>query len=222
MRTVTLTSSALALAASALLALPAQAADFGVSAQLGTTGVGLHLSTAIAENVNARVGVNFLNYNRSASTSGVNYDASLRLQTVDLLADWFPSGGNFRVSAGLVVNNNKVDATGKPAAGSTYTLNGNTYTLGSLAGDVTFNKTAPYLGLGWGNTVRKDKGWSFVGDLGVIFAGTPRSNLQANGCTGAACATLANDLATENAKLQDDLKALKLFPVLRLGVGYAF
>ena len=213
---------AVLLIACALVAGAASAADLGVSAEIGTTGIGLHLSAAVMPNVNVRVGGNFLDYGHNVSTTNVQYDAKLRLQTIDALVDYFPGAGAFRVTAGVVFDNNKLVATGRPNAGGTYTLNGTSYTLGSLNGDVDFPKAAPYLGIGWGNAAGANKGWSLTGDVGVMFAGTPRSNLTATGCTGPACSTLAADLAAENANLQDQIHNLRYFPVLRIGAAYAF
>lgn len=205
-----------------LVAGTAFAADLGVSAEVGTTGIGVHLSTALAPNLNVRVGGNFLDYKHNVSTSNVQYDAKLRLQTVDVLLDYFPTTSAFRVSGGIVFDNNKLTATGRPGAGTIYTLNGTPYSLGNLTGDVTFRKTAPYLGIGWGNAAGPTKGWSLTSDVGIIFAGSPRSNLTASGCTGPACSMLAADLAVENANLQDKVHNLRYFPVLRIGAAYHF
>src|SRR4051812_15782098 len=132
-----------------LLSVSAQALDLGLSASVGTTGLGVHASTPIAPALNARVGANFFDYSHNTSTASVNYDAKLKLQTIDALLDWFPMGGGFRISGGAVYNNNKLAATGRPNAAGTFTLNGTAYTLAGLRGDVDFRNVAPYLGIGW-------------------------------------------------------------------------
>lgn len=215
--------ASLALAA-ACACVPALATDLGVSLELGTTGVGVHLSTPIAPQLDLRVGGNFLDYKHNTSTRGVDYDAKLRLQTFDLLLDYFPQANSvFRVSGGLVIDNNRLDATGQPQGAGTYTLNGTTYTLGSLSGRATFRSPSPYLGIGWGRATSARKGWSLTSDLGVIFQGNARTSLTANGCSpAAACSTLASDLAAENQSLQDKLHNLRYFPVIRVGASYSF
>ncbi|WP_317205908.1 hypothetical protein [Janthinobacterium sp.] len=201
-------------------------AGVGVTADLGTTGVGAHLSVPLQANLNVRVGINYLNYSYNSSTSDVEYDFKLKLRTFDALLDYYPMDSSFRVSAGLVYNGNKIDAHGKPSGTGTYTLNGHTYlasSAGTVDGAIDFRKTAPYLGIGWGNAA-KDSGWGFSSDIGVLLQGAPDSSLTNNGCTAPApvCAQLATDVAAENVKLSDKVHSFKAYPVIRIGANYRF
>jgi hypothetical protein len=210
-----------------LVSTTAGATDLALTADLGTTGVGLHMSIPLYKSLNARVGFNTLNYSYAGSTSDVNYDFKLKLNTVDALVDYFPSEGSFRLTGGLTYNGNKVDATGKPSASGTYILNGNTYTAasaGQLDGKIDFRKIAPYLGIGWGNPIRKESGWGFSADAGVLFQGTPGTSLTSSGCTAPSniCNQLNGDLEVENVRLHDKVNDLKLYPVLRVGASYRF
>lgn len=204
----------------------ASARDFGTSIDLGTTGLGLHVSTPVAPKLNARFGVNFANYSYDGHTSDVDYDFKLKLATFDALLDYHPFDGAFRVSGGAVYNGNKIDAYGKPNGAGTYTINGNVYSsaaAGDLTGKIDFRNVAPYLGMGFGNSV-KATGWGFGMDLGVMFQGAPKTELSSNGCTmpAAMCAQLASDVAAEKAKLDDEVSDFKLYPVIRVGVSYRF
>ena len=210
----------------ALAANAAQAGDLAATIDLGTTGLGLHLTAPLSAQVNARVGLNYANYSSDGNTSDVDYDFKLKLATVDALLDYHPASGAFRLSAGVIHNGNSVDVNARPNANGSYTINGRTYsaaTVGQMKGDVEFRKLAPYLGIGWGNAVQT-AGWSFATDLGVAFQGAPKTRLVSTGCTAAAaiCTTLANDVANENAKLAEEVKNLKFYPVLRVGVSYRF
>jgi opacity protein-like surface antigen len=218
--------AALAVMSAMLLATSAQA-EVGVSADIGTTGLGLRLSVPLQKNLHARIGFNYLHYSYSGNTSDVDYDFKLKLQTLEALLDWFPMASQFRVSAGLVYNGNQIDAVGKSNNTGSYTLNGNTYNAsnaGRIDGQVDFRKAAPYLGIGWGNALAKDKGWGFTSDLGVLFQGSPKTSLTNSGCTfsNAQCAQLASDVAAENAKLRDEADSFKFYPVVRVGVSYKF
>lgn len=198
----------------------------GVSADLGTTGLGLHVTMPIMKDLNARVGGNFFNYSYDSSTSDLSYRLKLKLQTFDALLDWFPMSNSFHVTGGLVFNGNKFDAHGKPNAAGNYTINGNTYssdTVGTIDGKIDFRNVAPYLGIGFGNPVAS-KGWGFVSDIGVTFQGSPRSSLASNNCQAGAtiCDQFAADVATENVRLQDKVDDFKLYPVVRVGVRYTF
>ena len=206
-------------------------ADVGVSAGIGTTGLGLHLSTPIqAESLNARFGINAWNYSYSGSASSVDYNYKMKLQTFDALLDWFPMQGVFRLSGGVVYNGTKVTATAKPSAGSTYTFNGQTYLatdVGSATGAIDFRKAAPYLGIGFGNAVEKDKGWGMSSDIGVLFQGSAKAKITAvcgptvatapGGCSG-----LQANAATEEASLNSKMSSYKYFPVLRIAATYKF
>src|SRR3569833_2221408 len=146
----------------AFTASAAQAADSGATAELGTTGIGAHIVVPVNEQLNARFGINALNYNYSTTANSTDYDFKLRLQTFDALLDYYPAAaGSFRVTGGLAYNNNKIDGTAKQRAGGTYTFNGTTYSsasAGAVSGTVEFNKVAPYHGIGKGNAVAKNKG----------------------------------------------------------------
>lgn len=201
-------------------------AQVGLSGDLGTTGVGAHFSVPVQPNMNARFGLNYLNYSESGYDSQVHYNATLTLQTFDALLDYFPMDGRFRVSGGLVYNGNRADLTAKPDSTGTLKFNGRRYvaaTAGTVTGNVEFRKMAPYLGIGWGNAV-KDSGWRFSTDLGVLYQGSPTTSLRNRGCTESAdfCAQLRSDVADERKSLSDKANNFRFYPVLRLSVSHSF
>lgn len=207
------------------IAASAQAGT-GVALDIGTSGVGAHVSVSIQANLNLRFGANYAKYSTTRNTDDANYDLDLKLKTVDALIDYFPGDSGFRVSGGAVYNGNRFDTQAKPTSSAVYTLNGNTYpasTAGVIDGSIDFRKAAPYLGIGWGNAAA-GPGWGFVADLGVLFQGSPNSTLGNRNCTAssAICARLASDLVVENVKLKDEMKDFKFYPVLRAGVSYSF
>lgn len=207
------------------IAASAQAGT-GVALDIGSTGLGAHVSVPLQPKLNLRFGVNYAKYSTTRDTDDANYDLDLQLKTVDALVDYFPGGGGFRVIGGAVYNGNKFDTHAKPTGSGIYTLNNNIYaaaTTGTIDGSIDFRKVAPYLGIGWGNAAAAP-GWGFVADLGVLFQGAPNSTLGNRGCTAssAICARLANDLVAENLKLKDEMKDFKFYPVLRVGVSYGF
>ncbi|WP_246860586.1 hypothetical protein [Noviherbaspirillum sp. UKPF54] len=210
-----------------LFAASTASAEVGVTADLGSTGIGAHISVPVQPKLNARFGINALNYNYSTNANNVDYDFKLKLQTFDALLDWFPGDTQFRISGGVVYNGNKIDAVGMPNAIGSYTINGNTYTAanaGVINGKIDFRKVAPYLGIGWGNALAKDKGWGFSADLGVLFQGSPNTTLTNTGCTAPAaqCDQLATDVAAEQSKLADKASSFNAYPVVRVGVSYKF
>lgn len=197
----------------------------GVGVRAGTTGVGADVAFSLMPTLAARIGYSGLSYNHDVDVTDVNYDGKLKLSNANLLLDFSPLGP-FRITGGLIVNDNKVDITGRPSGGS-YTINGVVYpasAIGSLNGTVkSGNRAAPYLGIGYGNVA--GLGVNFYFDLGVMFQGTPKASLNAacgSALTPAQCAQLGNDVAAEQVRLQNDIKNFKYYPVANIGVTIGF
>jgi hypothetical protein len=224
-----MTKLRLSFLAALLLSGAASAEGLGLSANASSLGLGLDLTKSFSPGLNGRLGFNSYNYNKSLTQSSIDYDASFKWQSAHALADWYPAQGTFRTSIGLVYNSNKLSLTAKPSAGSTYTIGNNTYTaaqVGSLTGEMSFSKSAPYLGIGWGNPVESGKGWGFVADLGVLYQGAPHVSLSSNcgsAIAGTAlCTQLATDTATQQSKLSSDLNSFRWYPVFSIGASYQF
>lgn len=202
----------------------AQAAGVGLRA--GTTGVGGDLGFSLMPTLSARVGYSGLSYSRDVDVTDVNYDGKARLSNLNLLLDFSPLPGPFRLTGGLILNDNKVDITGRPTNG-TYTLNGNVYsasTIGSLSGEVkSGNRAAPYLGIGYGNVA--GLGVNFYFDLGIMFQGTPSASLSATcgaGVPATLCSQVQRDASAEQVKLQNEISGFKYYPVANIGVTIGF
>ncbi len=197
-------------------------ADTTVNGKISTLGLGAEAAFPVTSSVDARIGINSYNYNFNKSTNSnglaTNYNGKLDLQSLQALADWHPMEGSFRVSGGLVYNNNKFSLTALPSAGQV-SVGGTNYTIGagqSVNAAVDFNKVAPYLGIGWGRTP-KNTGLSFTSDIGLLFQGSPKGSVTTN-VTGVTAASLAQ----ANADLNSSLKNFKIYPVISFGIGYTF
>lgn len=196
-------------------------ADTGVNLKAGTLGAGVELSRSFSDKLSVGLGFNAYDHKTTDSASDIDYDFNFDLQSVALLANYHPFGGAFRFTGGALYNNNELKLTGKPAAGSTYTINGVTYTaaqVGTLTGTLVFDKTAPYLGLGWGNRPNSRLGMSF--DIGALYQGSPGLTLNATGALSDPA--LASDLEQERRSAEDDLKDFKWYPVISFGMYFRF
>lgn len=198
----------------------------GVGVRAGTSGVGADIGFSLMPTLSARIGYSGLSYNRDIDVTDVEYDGKLRLSNLNLLLDFSPLPGPFRLTGGFIINDNKVDVTGRPTNG-TYTINGVIYpaaAVGSLSGTVkSGNRAAPYLGVGYGNVA--GLGVNFYFDLGVMFQGTPEARLSAacgSGLSSAQCAQLQSNVAAEQAKLQNEISGFKYYPVANIGVTIGF
>lgn len=217
-----------ALATFAAVAATAHAQQPQLHGEIGTTGVGFHATVPLRDNLNMRLGLGYLGYAYQGSTNDMDYRLKLKANTYDALLDWYPSSDSaFRLTAGLAYNGNKVEARGEPNADGNFMLGGNTYdaaSAGDVKGKVSFNKIAPYLGVGWGRGTQKEKGWSFSTDVGVLFQGSARTSLSSSGCSAGpgVCGQLNADLARESRDLRKEANHFKLYPVLRVGISYKF
>jgi len=215
--------------AAALLALAGGAqAQVAVTADLGSTGAGVHLVVPMESTLNGRFGVNGFKHDFSKTSGGVDYDIKGSLRTVDVLFDWYLAGaGSFHLTGGLVYNGNKFDARANPSGLGKFTLNGHTYTaadVGILSGRVSYRRAAPYLGIGWGNALDASRRLNFNADLGAFYQGHPTVQLASIGCVTSndVCGAIVKDVAAERLQLSNDLDKLKFYPVLRASVSYRF
>ena len=166
-----------------------------------------------------RGGFNYFSYDYDATESDVSYNLDLELKSFGLFADWHPFKGAFRISGGFLINGNGLEGKARP---TTDVEIGNTdYDLDSISLDISYNTFAPYLGLGWDTTFGDDDNWGFVFDLGLIYSGSPDAKLSISGSDSAA-ALASGDVQREQQELQDDLDALKWWPVVSAGLVYQF
>ena len=198
----------------------------GVTAKVGTTGIGADVSIPIVSNwINLRLGYNWLEFRPSIDEAGIDYKANVDLETVPLLVDLHPLHGNFRVTAGVFYNNSESSLSSTPTG--TFNIGGQTFPPGSgisLRSTVDWeDEFAPYIGIGWGNAVDDNFmdlpiAIGFSADLGVFYQGNPRVTLSQVGGTPVAQA----ELDAEAAELADDLKDFKFFPVATVGIHIRF
>jgi hypothetical protein len=197
--------------------------DIALGVKGGTAGIGGEVTVGLIPAINIRSGYNAFNYSGNASKSDINYDYKLKLKSIPVLLDWHPfANSGFRLSSGIFFNNNEITATGKSQ--TSYKIGDTTYypaELGTLTGKIDFNKTSPYAGIGWGNAVGNHGPISLSCDIGVIFQGTPKVSLAANGSI--ASNTLFQDnLNKEISKIKDTTDDIKYYPVISLGLAYRF
>ena len=209
-----------------LLAFPGVAlADTSLGIRGGTLGGGVELSHGFGPRTGVRLNADGYNFSQTSTYDDIDYDMKLKLQTVSLLGDWFPFANNFRISAGAMLNGNKLTLKGQPSGGF-YTINGAQYStlqVASIDAAVDFNKAAPYFGIGYGRAI--NRGLSLKFDAGVMFQGSPKSRIDAT-CgplaTPAQCTQLQSDAAAEQSRLDESLHSFKYYPVISLGLAYTF
>ncbi|MBL7188673.1 MAG: hypothetical protein ISS70_20300 [Phycisphaerae bacterium] len=210
-----------------LLSCGAGCADIGglaISGKTGTLGMGGELTTGIAPNVNARVGINTMDLDFEGDIDDIEFDIGADFSSFSALVDYYVFDGSFRVSGGIVSMNHELALKATGAAGEREDIGDGNYDwetdIGTLSGSVEIDDVAPYVGIGWGNTLGRNKRWGFYTDLGIAFAGSPDAKLSATGA--GATPGLAEDLAKEEDEIQDELDAFRFYPVLSMGLFFRF
>ena len=82
----------------------------------------------------------------------------------------------------------------------------------------------PYIGIGWGRKAGNDGGFSLTMDLGVAML-DPQAQLQATVNAGGAFidqAALDATLRDAEANFESEFDEFELFPVISIGINYAF
>ncbi|MDB9538457.1 hypothetical protein NWP22_09875 [Anabaenopsis tanganyikae CS-531] len=204
---------------------------WAITPEIGTLGLGGSVTRSITPNFNARVGINTFSVGADITETDVTYEADLSLSNISTLVDYHPAkNSGFRLTGGLVFQDNKLKGTGRPTAGTnTITVGEDTYNvdvLRSVDAELSFaNSVAPYLGIGWGNAVQRGKGLGFSFNLGVMFTGSPKVDVTPEFGTDAT-PDIRNQINTsiekEKNNLENDLDWLNIYPVLSLGISYQF
>jgi len=191
-----------------------------LQAAAGTLGVGVAAEMRLSDHFGLGLGGHYFKYNFDFTADAVDYNADLRLGSGVLLAHWYPLGGNFRISGGLAFNGNEIEIQSKE--GPIIEIGGTKYDLkevGTLTGTADFNSMAPYLGLGFGP--KPDARWGVTLDLGVLFQGSPKVTLAADGLL-ALVPDFLLDLEEEEQAIEDELKNFQYYPILALGIFFRF
>jgi hypothetical protein len=213
--------------------------SLGVGVKIGIGGIGFDAATPIFPGrLNVRGGAGFFSYNATETVNNQSVNANLKLNNAEVMADYFPFKGSFRLSAGLnVYNNTGVTGSTTIAGGGTIKIGNTTYTSDPAA-QITPNvsakfggNTVPRFTLGWGNLVPQGhKRFSFDTEFGVEITGTPKVGWTYGGlgCVGSAsscaegtyAAISPTDIATQNASLLSDFNGIKVFPIVSIGLGF--
>jgi hypothetical protein len=205
------------LALAGLFAAGNASADFAVGVKGGTLGAGVEATIGISKRFNARLGYNAYDFDTEEEADDIEYDATLELKSAGLMLDIHPFAGAFRITVGMLSNSNQILMNATPTANQE--IGGTTYTpaqIGTLSGEVTFKKSSPYFGIGWGNAV--SEGWplgmSF--ELGIVKQGKPQVAFSSTGTVSQA------DLDAEADNAEEDLKDFDGYPVIALGFSWRF
>lgn len=233
MKRATIIGSLLLMASSSVHAL-----DIGVGVKAGTVGAGVDFSVALTRTINARVSLTSIDIDDMDETITVGdqgaegqIDAELSADfgANALLLDWYVFDGTFHLTAGFLKNNGKLDFSGELIGGS-IEIDGQQIDASDIQGDLGGSISAgesyePYLGIGWGRKASRNSGLSITVDIGVALL-DPSSELTATIDPGSTNFVDQADLDATLREMEDDINSdlseLEAWPILSLGLNYAF
>lgn len=215
----------------------AHALDVGVGVKAGTVGVGVDLSVALTQTLNARVSLTSIQVDDLEETLTIgdqgaegDVDAVMNFDfgANALLLDWYVFDGTFHLTAGMMKNNGKIGFSGTLL--DTVTVDGQVFDASDIDGNINGSISAgesyePYVGFGWGRKADDDPGFSFSVEVGVALL-SPEANLSATVNTGGNNSLDQAELDSRIQAAEDDinseLSVLEAWPIISLGVNYAF
>lgn len=197
-------------------------ADFGVGLKAGTLGVGVEGRWSFLPWLDVRVGANSYDYDDDGSQAGINYDATLALDTYYATGNLRVPLSPFRLTVGAFDNRNEFLLGSTDTGGANFDIGGTSFSpadVGTLNGVASFDDVSPYLGVGYDIEIFGKVGLNF--DFGVLWQGAPTVALQADGLA-ADLQDFQDALELERLELEDEFDDFKAWPVASLGFVYNF
>jgi hypothetical protein len=193
-----------------------------VAARAGMLGLGVEYTYGLNDRIAIRAGLNGSQLGFDSTESGIEYAFDAVWDSFTVGVDVHPLKGPLRISVGWLRNDNALEARSRSAGD--VTVGDHTYTpqeVGTLTAEVTFDRTTPFVGVGWDWSRKRARRFGMSFDIGILSQGTPRVTLAANGGL-VSDPVFQDDIATERAELEDSLSGLDVLPFATLGFVFRF
>ncbi len=213
--------AAAVLATTGVFATSAHADLIKVGGRGGTLGYGGEAGLQLHKRFVLRGSMTRAEINLEETINDIDYDAEIDLGAMGVQADIYPLAGGFYLTGGYFINGNEASLRATPSEG--ITLGDTVYTpeeVGTLVGDVTFDDTAYFAGLGLTTRIPATPIETFF-EGGVYFQGAPEVTYTASGLV-ANDPTFLADLDAEAAEVQDELAILETYPAINIGLRLSF
>lgn len=196
-----------------------------LNVKLGDLGVGVEGVWGLTPDaLRWRLGANLgsLGQPNSHSAGGINYDLSSHFKSLDALLDYHPFANDFRLTGGLFLNLNSYDVHAQQPSNGLYKFNGRIYSaryVGDLDGKLTFNKLAPYFGIGFGDVLGNNSRFTVTADFGFLYQGKPSLELNGSAVQDSYVA-LQRDMEVYRQQAEGGFNSLRWVPVWSGGIAY--
>ncbi len=196
------------------------ASQWGVGAKAGLNGLGFEIVKGFGDRLNLRVGYSGLTIPYSLEQTFEGFDllakANVKLGGASLLIDFYPVKNIIHLTAGVLQNNTLKTVGVSPQSGFPYgDLTIPAEDVGRIDANISLGMPySPYFGLGFGNTLSREKVVSFNFELGALYHGGPAIDLSGDGIIG--------PMASEHNEtvLSDAVAQYTWFPSLSLQLTF--
>jgi hypothetical protein len=191
-----------------------------LGAKAGTLGLGLEASWRPIPWLDLSVGGNTFDYDDTGARAGIDYDATLELETFYATTNFRFPLSPFRITTGIFSNGNQVQLVSMDSP--SYDIGDSTFSqaeVGTIRSTTDFADVAPYVGIGFDFDVLDRVGLNL--DLGVLWQGDPSVTLTSDGLL-ADDPTFVASLEAERQELESEFDDFKAYPVLSLGFSFNF
>lgn len=220
MNRITSLFAATAVAAAAFVH-PAAAQDVALEASLGTTGIAGGGQVGLTRYFALRGSYNFLEFDLDEQEyDGITYSSELDFSTFSGFVDVHPFGNAFTLTGGAYFGEKKIAFDATPT--TDVEIGDMTFTpeqVGMLIGTAEMEETAPYIGIGYDNSLHTSGRWSFFARAGVMFTGSPQIDLIAEGGDLSDDPDFQAELQEEEDNIQGDVDDYEYYPVLNIGLS---
>jgi len=195
------------------LAGTANAATFALVPQAGLAGIGATVQWGFTPYLAMSAGYTALDVSaRDVKTDEATYNGDLSLRNPQLLLNWAPFGGHFRISGGVIKQQSSFDLT---ASDFTDPQNAPVSAV-NIKADYA-QSIAPALTIGWESPITST-GLGYHLSVGALYAGEPDVKATATCKGNFGQPTCDAFTANERRKVEDDLRSYKVLPILQAGL----
>lgn len=217
--------STIVMIGSATPLLAQDARDFGVGVGLSTLGPTLEGSYRISPMLRARgILATGFSYEDDEDFEGTETSIDLSVGGGALVADYHPTGGNWRVSGGVYFAGSSLEGRATASPGDSFEFNGEDFTEGEFRIKArSNNQVAPIAMVGYDFNFGRN--WALSADLGAIFTNGARLRATGQVPDNDALTQELQDAIDADADVQSAIKDaddLNFYPYISLIGVYRF
>lgn len=192
------------------------ASPLAVHPSAGTLGVGVDISYRQNSFIGYRLSAFTQPFDTKIKLKGIQYKTEDSSHSVGLLLDIFPFENSFRLSAGAYYFKLKAAlSTSIDAVNPIYEE-----LINQTTGTATWERLAPYIGIGWESTQQAESSFGWHASLGALYMGKARVSFQLPDV--AIPKRYVGRIQAEEDNVRSKVHDYTWYPVLSLGFTYRF